>query len=226
MRSCISSYRLWPGCLPFCWAVERDRSSVWSLPASSTRSTWEYGWEAPRGSRWDETFVISYPEPAQPGGQPSKGSLFSPRPFSCLLSYSLLSFLSSSFHFLLPSHLLAGFPELLRKLWIPNSSFSHAISVIACTRAEFAGSRSKIKSQCFENGRHSEATQQPRQRAKLAPPAPAQSTPRKWAESSQPQLHPLKLLGGGGPSGDHTFSANPGMVLQFIGKLRLPEKRL
>ena len=81
-------------------------------------------------------------------------------------------------------------------------------------------------SQCFENGRHSEATLQPRQRARLAPPAPAQSTPRRWAESSQPQLHPLKLLGEGGPSGDHTFSANPGMVLQFIGKLRLPEKRL
>ena len=174
--------------------------------------------------RWDICHLL--PRTAQPGGQPSKGSIFSPGPFSSLLPCSLLSFLSSSFHFILPSHLLAGFSELLRKLWIPSSSFSHAISVIACTRAEFAGSRSKIESQCFENGRHSEATLQPWQRAKLAPLSPAQPTPRRWAESSQPQLHRLKLLGGGGSSGDHMFSANPGVVLWFIGKLRLPEKRL
>ena len=117
MKSCISNYRLSLGCLPLCWAVERDRSRMWSLPARSTRSTWEYGWEAPQDSRWDETFVISCPEPAQRGGQPSKGSLFSPEPFSSLLSYSFISFLSSSLPTCLPASLSFsgsfGFPTLV-----------------------------------------------------------------------------------------------------------------
>lgn len=138
---------------------------------------------------------------------PVKEASSLPGPFCPLLSRFLLFFSSpSSFHFLLPSHLPAGFAELM-KLWIPSSSFSHSISVIACTGVEIAGSphlkmkrrkkkknenRSKIESKCFENWRHSEATLQPLQRKMPNWPC---------------QLLPCPLPGGGRRAGRHSCTS-------------------
>lgn len=99
MRSCISNFKS-PGYLLLCWAVEKHMHGRWSLPARSTWSCWEYGQEALQDKRHDEAFDSTDPDPALPGGLPSRGSIFSPTPFCpFLLTFLPLSlFFSPFFH--------------------------------------------------------------------------------------------------------------------------------
>lgn len=167
MRPCISNYRLSLGCLPLCWAVERDGNRTWSLPARGTWSSWGYGKKLNGAA--DTVRHLSFhtqnphSQEVSPGNDPcSPPALSAP---SSLISF-FPSSLPSSFGFLLPPNLPAGVTELFMKLWLSSYNFSRSMSVIACTRAGVAGSpllkmkeggreknenQDKIESWCFEN---------------------------------------------------------------------------
>lgn len=109
----------------------RQRQRDESLPARGTCSSWEYGQERPQDCTHSEAFVSANPEPAQPGGQPSKRSTFCPGPFCLFLSLPLSALPLLFIPRPSTSHLPSSFLELLMKLWSPSSSFSQGVSRVS-----------------------------------------------------------------------------------------------
>lgn len=237
MRPCISNYRLSLGCLPLCWAVERDGNRTWSLPARGTWSSWGYGKKLNGAADTVRHLSFHTQNPHSQEVSPcSPPALSAP---SSLISF-FPSSLPSSFGFLLPPNLPAGVTELFMKLWLSSYNFSHSMSVIACTRAEVAGSpplkmkegagrRMKTKTKSSPGALRTEGIQrQPcthyEGKSRAGPPSSSSAHSRRWTES-QLQLHQLKLLGGAAAPMGTGSCINPGMVLWFIGEMCLTEKR-
>lgn len=75
---------------------------------------------------------------------------------------------------------------------------------------------------------HSEATE--KNRMEMVPPGPPLPTPRRWGTHREQGAAPAPAegagVGGAAPLGFAQSCRDLGMVLGFIGKMRLPEERL
>lgn len=160
------------------------------------------------GNNHDEAFDSTYPGPTLPGCQPNKGSVFSPTPFCPSLPSSAP---------LLPT--LTPTPTCLQALLsfsgsfglsAPSSArvcvFSHCLQGGRdCRKPSFKNEKKKIKDlKPKQNRRELDAFKgHPANNRASRDGLSSSSVPTawKWAESSQPQLHQLKLLGAGSSSG-------------------------
>lgn len=146
--------------------------------------------------------------PTLPGGQPNKGSVFS--------STHFFSFLPSSAPLFPHPNLPVNFTKLLRKLWIISSRFSQGMYLSHCLQGDwdcwkpsFKNEKKKIKELKPKQNRSPALWELDAFKGHPANNRASRDglsnssmpTPRKWAGSSQPQLHQLKLLGAGSSSG-------------------------